>query len=157
MEVVIIMKKGYSLVEILVSLVLLASLLVCVGSIFISGLKYKTRASDYYDVFNNVDQSLESFQRLQQEYQHRTLSKSGAYLKADDLVILHYENKVLTFYFLNQITTTISDVDLLEKIMCADDHDDEPKCEIIGDYDKNTDRFQGRGTYRGKYLRTYCC
>ena len=31
-----------------------------------------------------------------------------------------------------------SDVDLLEKIMCADDHDDEPKCEIIGDYDKNT-------------------
>lgn len=30
-----------------------------------------------------------------------------------------------------------SDVDLLEKIMCADDYDDEPKCEIIGDYNKN--------------------
>ena len=114
MEVVIIMKKGYSLVEILVSLVLLASLLVCVGSIFISGLKYKTRASDYYDVFNNVDQALGSFERLQQEYQHRMLSKSGAYLKADDLVIMHYENKVLTFYFIDQITTTISDVDLLD-------------------------------------------
>jgi len=31
--------------------------------------------------------------------------------------------------------TKNSDVDLLEKIMCADDLDDNPKCEIIGDYD----------------------
>ena len=30
-----------------------------------------------------------------------------------------------------------SDVNILDKIMCADDLDDHPKCEIIGDYDIN--------------------
>ncbi|MBO4245208.1 MAG: glycoside hydrolase family 25 protein [Bacilli bacterium] len=35
-------------------------------------------------------------------------------------------------------TTKGSNVDLLEKIMCADDVDDNPKCSIIGDYDLNT-------------------
>ena len=31
-----------------------------------------------------------------------------------------------------------SNVDLLEKIMCADDIDDNPKCSIVGEYDLNT-------------------
>lgn len=30
-----------------------------------------------------------------------------------------------------------SDINLLDKIMCGDNYDDNPKCEIIGDYDMN--------------------
>ena len=109
MLLVINLKKGYSLIEILVSLVLLSALLICTGSLFLIGLKYKVSATYLYDDFYTYEKVIHNFERLRREYQQTHLMIDESYLKSGDQIILSYLDNELTFYFKEGIIDTIKD------------------------------------------------
>ena len=117
MEVVREMKKGYSLLEVLVSLVLLSALLVCVGIIFVKGLKYKDVANSCYEQNAITLKAISCFDRLWDEYQDEHLSIQNTYLVAGVQVIFSYAKNTIYFYYPDEVKDEVKEVEVTSLVV----------------------------------------
>ena len=93
------MKKGYTLIETITSVLILSALFTIVFSLLLKGIKYKSNANEYYNEYVDVNNIIDSFDRLFAYYDNTVISVSSNTLISGSTLILTYYNNVLTFNF----------------------------------------------------------
>ena len=122
MVVVKVMKKGFSLIEVMTSLILLSTLLSCVGVVLTSGLKYQKKVNTLYDEESHLNQAMDLFDQLASTYQNEVITKNNNYLLVGNQIIFAYVDYTLTFYFPDDVINRVegvlmNDFTVLDKLL----------------------------------------